>query len=189
MTDATQERIIALDVRPQSFGYVVLEGPEHLLDWGVRSFRNGVNAVQVPARQKLAKLLDEVEPSAVLVREPLKGRQSSKLAKMLDAVRQEAKSRRITVRCVSRAAIRNAFGGQNRITKYQIASMLSVHFPALSWKLPPKRKCWESEDYRMSIFEAAALGVAYFGPMRGPVSIPPSSQSSNTNLSDGSSPQ
>ena len=28
--------------------------------------------------------------------------------------------------------------------------------------LPPRRKPWESEDYRMSIFDAAALGVAYF---------------------------
>ena len=178
MTNSThEERIIALDVRPQSFGYVVQEGPEHLLDWGVRSFRNGVNAVRVPARKKLARLFDEAEPSAVLVREPLKGRPSGKLAKMLDAIQHTAKSRRIPVRCVSRAAIRNAFGGQNRITKYQIASMLSVRFPALSWKLPPKRKCWESEDYRMSIFAAAALGVAYFGA---PANRFPAATSSDT---------
>jgi len=28
--------------------------------------------------------------------------------------------------------------------------------------MPPKRKCWQSEDYRMGIFDAAAVGVAYF---------------------------
>ena len=34
--------------------------------------------------------------------------------------------------------------------------------PELAAKLPPKRKIWQSEDYRMSIFDAAAVGVAYF---------------------------
>jgi hypothetical protein len=24
------------------------------------------------------------------------------------------------------------------------------------------RKCWQSEDYQMSMFDAAALGIAYF---------------------------
>ena len=29
-------------------------------------------------------------------------------------------------------------------------------------RMPPKRKIWQSEDYRTRIFDAAALGVAYF---------------------------
>ena len=41
-----------------------------------------------------------------------------------------------------------------------IASML----PALSHKLPPNRKPWMSEDPRMALFEAAALGVASKDP-------------------------
>jgi len=28
--------------------------------------------------------------------------------------------------------------------------------------LPPKRRPWQSEDYRMTIFDAAAVGIAYF---------------------------
>jgi hypothetical protein len=39
---------------------------------------------------------------------------------------------------------------------------LAQRFPELAAKLPPKRKIWQSEDYRMSIFDAASLGVAYF---------------------------
>jgi hypothetical protein len=34
--------------------------------------------------------------------------------------------------------------------------------PELASRLPDKRKIWKSEDYRMSIFDAAALGVGYF---------------------------
>ena len=43
-----------------------------------------------------------------------------------------------------------------------IASVLAKQFPTLDLRLPPKRKIWQSEDYRMSIFDAAAAGVAYF---------------------------
>jgi len=46
--------------------------------------------------------------------------------------------------------------------KYEVASALAQQFPALASRLPPRRKCWQSEDYRMGIFDAAAVGVAYF---------------------------
>ena len=39
--------------------------------------------------------------------------------------------------------------------------------------LPPKRKFYESEDYRMSIFDAAALGVAYFDLQKNTAPIVP----------------
>jgi len=46
--------------------------------------------------------------------------------------------------------------------KYEVASVLAKQFPALASRLPHKRKIWQSEDYRMGIFDAAAVGVAYF---------------------------
>jgi hypothetical protein len=30
------------------------------------------------------------------------------------------------------------------------------------WKLPPPRKAWQKEHHNMAIFDAAALGIAYF---------------------------
>ena len=48
--------------------------------------------------------------------------------------------------------------------KYEIASLLAECFPVLHWELPPKRKIWESEHYRMSIFDAAALAVSCLKP-------------------------
>ena len=35
-------------------------------------------------------------------------------------------------------------------------------FPQLTVWLPPARKTWTSENYKMSIFDAAALGLACF---------------------------
>ena len=54
---------------------------------------------------------------------------------------------------------------EERMTKHKIATVLAQRFAELAPLLPPKRKCTESEDYRMSIFDALACGAAYFGPI------------------------
>src|SRR6266853_1549233 len=161
MTDQSGERrVLAVDVHPRSFGFVVFEGPNRMLDWGVRSFRTGVNAVKVPAATKFLALLDEFRPSAVLIRERTTGRNAKK-TKMLMMIDRQARSRRIPVKCVSRRDVNRAFVGFES-NKYEVASALAQQFPALASRLPPRRKCWQSEDYRMGIFDAAAVGVAYF---------------------------
>jgi len=76
-------------------------------------------------------------------------------------IERQARSRRIPVRCISRRDVNRAFVGFES-NKYEVASALARQFPDLALRLPPKRKCWQSEDYRMGVFDAAALGVAYF---------------------------
>ncbi len=61
---------------------------------------------------------------------------------------------------VCRATVRKQFPGRER-NKYGIAVALSDRFPELADRVPAKRKPWQSEDYRMSIFDAMALGLAY----------------------------
>ncbi len=161
MTDqGNEKRVIALNVHPRSFGFVVFEGPNTMLDWGVRSFRTGANAVKIPAATKFLALLDEFRPSAVVVRDRVAGRNAKK-TKMFMMIERQARSRRIPVRCISRRDVNRAFVGFES-NKYEVASALARQFPDLALRLPPKRKCWQSEDYRMGIFDAAALGVAYF---------------------------
>src|SRR6266849_1866642 len=155
-----EKRVLALDVHPRSFGFVVFEGPNRMLDWGVRSFRTGVNAVKIPAATKFLALLDEFKPSAVVIGERLTGR-TAKQTRMLATIERQARSRRIPVRRVSRRDVNRAFVGFES-NKYEVASALAQQFPALASRLPPRRKCWQSEDYRMDIFDAAAVGVAYF---------------------------
>jgi len=158
MTEQSSEkRVLALDVHPRSFGFVVFEGPNRMLDWGIKSFRPGVNAVKVPAGKKLLALLDEFTPSAVAIRKPEMRRNT----KMLATIERQARSRGIPVRFISRKDVNRAFVGFES-NKYEVATALAKQFPALASRLPPKRKCWQSEDYRMGIFDAAAVGVAYF---------------------------
>jgi hypothetical protein len=158
MTEQSSEkRVLALDVHPRSFGFVVFEGPNRMLDWGIRSFRPGVNAVKIPAAKKLLAVLTDFTPSAIVIWKP-DGRRNTK---MLAVIERQASSRRIPIRFISRGDVDRAFVGFES-NKYEVASVLARQFPALASKLPPKRKCWQSEDYRMGIFDAAAVGVAYF---------------------------
>src|SRR5437762_8120983 len=158
-TRSPQKRVLALDVHPSRFGYVIFEGPDELLDWGVRSFREGVNAVRIPPAQKLAALLDDFAPFTVVLEK--RESRTRKLYGKIGTVLREAVKRRTPVRWVTRRMVKRAFAGHDR-NKDEIASVLGERFPELMAKVPPKRKIWQSEDYRMTIFDAAALGVAYF---------------------------
>jgi hypothetical protein len=60
-----------------------------------------------------------------------------------------------------------------KLTKYQRAQAVIERFPVLTQKLPPKRKPWESEHYRMSMFTAAALAMTYHNLRYGTVTSPP----------------
>ena len=165
MSDSkNQKRVLALDVRPRSFGYALFEGPERLLDWGARSFRKGVNAVRIPLGEKIEALVDECDPTVVVAKEAQMRKKinSGQRRKMLDVIAGKARHGGIPVRVLGRSAVRDAFATSGFQTKHQVASALAERFAELAPILPPKRKPWQSEDYRTSIFDAAALGAAYF---------------------------
>ncbi|SRR5712691_4728747 len=147
MISSARTRILAFDVRARRFGFAVFDGPDELLDWGVKSFRHGVNAVKVPASQKVAMLLSEFRPNVVVIEgSPL--RENSWLAGVIIRL---ARKQNVPVRTVSRTAVRKRFFGQGR-NKHNIAVVLSNRFPELADRIPPERKPWQSEDYR-TVFE------------------------------------
>ena len=110
------KRVLAFDLHPLCFGFVLTEGPDELIDWGVRSFRHGANAVKLPMSKRLASLIDEYRPNALLVRVPRAG--ISRRAKMIGKL---AAARRLPARTVSLDAIRKAFPHSSR-NKHEIAN-------------------------------------------------------------------
>ena len=152
-------RILALDLHPRSFGYVVVENPKRLLDWGVCSYRGKHGAGTVLVRKRLRQLLNLWRPAALVLLKPLKKsrRPNRKKDKLIELIVTEAKSRRIIVR----APVKSSADYKSKIlTKYENARRVAEHFPVLTRELPPKRQIWQSEHYRMSIFTAAALAMA-----------------------------
>ncbi len=166
MISSTPKKILAFDVRARKFGFAAFEGPDELLDWGVKSFRHGVNAVKVPASQKVAMLLSEFRPDVVVI-EKSPYRENIWL---IGTVMRLARKRNVPVGLVSRAAVRKRFPVPGR-NKHGIAVFISGRFPELAERVPPKRKPWQSEDYRMSIFDATALGLTYIVNQEHPNSV------------------
>jgi hypothetical protein len=149
------ERALALEVHPMSFGFTVFESPYHIIDWGVRSFRNGVNAVKVPMRKKIALLIEEYKPSIVLVARP-----NSRALNRLRVIMKAAATCGVQVHTLPRDFARRAF--PQACNKDDRALAVARRVAALLPYVPPRRKSWKREHYRMSIFGAAATGIAHF---------------------------
>ena len=148
-----QTRILALDVHPRSFGYVVVESPDKLLDWGVRrSYQKTKSHPEVLARGRLRPLLKIWKPGVVVTR--VGDRRSKDVQSLLRHMKKEAEA-------TAFLPLTDARGYYLGRGKYQRAVEMAARFPEIGWKLPPKRKLGDSEHYLMSIFEALAIALHY----------------------------
>ena len=145
MLHPNEKRILAIDLRSRSFGFAVFEGPTRILDWGVKSFRQGINAVKIPASLKFAGLVDEFSPSTIVLRKH--NSETKKRADIRNALMREATKRRISIRLLSRNGVKNAFPDCNR-NKYTIAAALVEQLPELAPRLPSLRKIWNRRQIK-----------------------------------------
>ncbi len=157
----TQTRIFALDPMHKGFGYAVLELPLRLVDWGIARVKGEKHAGAVAAFEKL---LDRFRPDALVLEDAGApgSRRHPRVRRLIDALVQIARERGIAVFTVARTAVLKCFSTpEERATKQSVAKRLTGRFPELLSKLPPARKLWESENERMSIFDALALAVTH----------------------------
>ena len=146
-------RTLALDLHPRSFGYVVIDGTNRLLDWGVcRSYRKTKSHPKVLVGGRLHPLLSMWMPDVVVTQI---GERSGKDVRTLFRQVKKEVCRTPFLRIMDS---RDRYFGRG---KYERAVEIAARFPEIGWKLPSKRKPWESEHYSMSIFTAAALALAY----------------------------
>lgn len=159
------KRVLAIDPSPKGFGFVVLEGAENLIDWGVKSAGKGGKEKNAASLRRVADLIERSQPDVVVVEDPrAKGcRRRPRVRELLDCVLELARERRVKARRFSIAAVRSAFLGERAGTKHDIATIIASRFPALGLRLPPRRvKCYDSEAMSMRMFDAAALALTYF---------------------------
>src|SRR5206468_1523364 len=144
-------RVLAIDPSTRGFGFAVLEGPNRLIDWGVKE-------TKVNRNTKSLKLVDELieryQPSVIVVEdyEGKGSRRCRRIGQLINDISKLALKRKIRVRSFSRAKVKQAFFESGASTKYGIALAIAKRFPELAPRLPRFRKPWMSEDYRMSIF-------------------------------------
>jgi len=161
MSDLSHNRILTLDIRSRRFGYVIFAGPHTLLDWGIRTHADGEHSV---LERRLIGLQTMFAPSTILVRKTNEHSQTKTptIRPAFNIVKCFARRAVVAVRLIDGSKIRRFFARKAKTNKHDVARMVADRFPELSWRLPPKRKPWQSEPARMPLFDAASLGVFYF---------------------------
>jgi hypothetical protein len=157
----TSTRIIAIDPITKGFGFAVFEQPFHLVAWGVARVEG---EKRTGAIAQFEKLLADFRPDGVVLEDAAApgSRRRHRVRRLIDDLLALARERDIAVHTFARSAVIERFSSPDEpATKYSIAKRLTKDFPELQTKLPPPRKPWQSEDERMSIFDALALAVTY----------------------------
>ncbi len=159
---STYPRVLAIDPTTRGFAYTVFEGPDLLIEWGLSQVRQDKKNPKCMAR--IRDLVARYDPE-VIVLEDYDGAGSHRKPRvraLIRSIEALALSCGIHHRAFSRRDVRGVFPALRRPTKHSIAAELARRYPELSPRLPDERKCYESEDERMNLFDATSLAVTYF---------------------------
>ena len=154
-------RVLAIDPSTRGFGFAILEGPNRLIDWGVKETKTDKRKRSL---KLIADLIEQYQPSVLVVEDYTRkgSRRCRRVRKLIKDISRLAVQRKIKVRNFSRLKVKQAFSESGASNKYEIAIAIARRFPELVPRLPRFRKPWMSEDYRMSIFDAVGFGLTCF---------------------------
>jgi len=131
-----------------------------LVDWGVKTVKSGDKNVR--SLKKVKELIAHYQPG-VLVLENASAKnslRSPRIRKLCRQISKLAARHKVSVKLFSRDQVMKTFIADGQGTKYTVAEIVAKRFSdELSQKLPPERKLGDSEDSRMSIFDAVALAL------------------------------
>ena len=158
------KRVLAIDPYSRGVGFAVLEGPECLIDWGLRTTERADNAKAV---RVIEKLIGRFQPDVLALEDwdSAGSRRCGRVEELLDRI-AGVEGKRAIVRLVSLHEIRAIGPLPHTSTKYGRACFLAERFPELQPFRPPFRKPWMPEDDRMAIFDAVSFAVACFRTTR-----------------------
>lgn len=157
--------VLAVHPTSRGFGWVLFESALSPVDWGIASAKEGRNEKLL---RRFERLLNRYEPS-VLVLEEFEGnsaRRVDRIQRLCRAMVHVGACRGMDTPVYSRVLIQTVFSSVGARTRYEIAEVIRQQVDALSHRMPRKRKPWVSEDPRQSLFDAAALAMAYFAMNR-----------------------
>jgi hypothetical protein len=147
-------RVLAFDIHPVRLSYCVLEGPRTALDWGTTVFDARPHAIKVAMPAKAVQLVSEWQPHVVV----LKASGDKRSMRQSHQVATKIRAAGGTVSMLAEDTVRAAFPAKK---KHERVSAIASLLPMLAPAVPPKRKFYESESYRTSFFDAAAVALAY----------------------------
>jgi hypothetical protein len=155
-------QVLAVYFNTRGFTFVLFESSLSPVDWGVKEVRRPRRHAKSVAR--LNAILDRCAPDIVVIQDTSSQgtRRAVRIIKLNLAVAALAREREIPVYAYSRTEVLDVFGHLGVSNKQTIAEFVAKHVPVFERYVPRPRKPWKSEDPRMGIFDAAALGLLFF---------------------------
>lgn len=163
MTPAHRRASLTLAIHPSTrgFGWTVFEGPFAPFDWGLVAPRKSKNGACL---RKAERLIERLQPHTLVLEdfEPPRARRSGRVRRLCRALVALAADRGLEVAIYSRGEVRSSFASVGAVTRQEIAEAVVRHIPVFEHRMPRRRRCWESEDCRLSLFSAAALILTHY---------------------------
>ena len=161
---STMSKPLVLSLAPMSkgFGFVLFEAPLAPFDWGVREVRGALKNRRI--LKFVEGMIDRYAPIVLVLEDWTDDacRKSKRIMALYAALVELARKNCVQLVRVTKGSVRRCFMHVVPCNKYEIALAIAKAIPALSYQIPPVRKIWMSEDPRQSLYDAAALGLAYF---------------------------
>jgi hypothetical protein len=153
--------ILAIYPTPRGFGFVVLEGRNRTIDWGTKEARGDKNSITL---KKAGELMSWYRPHLLIIEntQATSSRRVRRIRNLHHELIDLAITHKIAVRQFARSEIKAAFASRAASTRYEIAQAISRELPDLEPWLPRPKKIWESEDRKLSIFDAASLALTFY---------------------------
>jgi len=164
MTRLVSNRSLVLGFHPtaRGFGWALFENPLTLVSHGTYEAKGPDKNAR--CLRRLAWLLAQYGPETFVIE--AFGRDSSmrseRIRKLCLAVVSSAADHNAELSCLKRSEVQAAFAATGARTRDEIAEAVARHLPALRPRLPNRRKHWDGEDKRLSVFAAAALVLAHY---------------------------
>lgn len=157
-----QELVLAIYATSKGFSFVLFEGPGSPFDWGVREIGNPSRNAK--CLEGIRKILDQHQPEVIVIEDTADrlSRRTARIRRLYQTIAHLGMSSGLEVHRVEKAAIRETFSSVGAVTKYEMAQAIAVQIPAFAARMPPVRKPWMSQDPRQSLFDAVALGLAFY---------------------------
>lgn len=163
MTRLLSHRPLVLGFHPtaRGFGWTVFENPFKLVSHGIYESRAEKNA---GCLRKLTWLLKVCEPEVLVIEafDRESSQRSERIRKLCLAVISTAAEHNAEIDCLKRADVQRAFAAIGAKTRDEVAEAVARHIPTLRTHLPDRRKQWNGEDKRLSVFAAGALVLAHY---------------------------
>jgi Holliday junction resolvasome RuvABC endonuclease subunit len=152
--------ILAVYPNVNGLGYAVFEKHLRPVDWGMKTARKRKHVTMMRHATWLIHLF---KPAMIIL--PVRSTVmagSQRLQKIAAEIEKLATSCGMTVHWYSRSDIKAAFAQYGAESKDAIARAIARLLPEFEQHVPPVRKIWMSEDYRMGLFDAVALAMTFY---------------------------